>query len=65
MRGTEHRPLLDAKETAELLGIRKQTLYALVRAGIVPSVRLGRLLKFPPDAVEEFIAKGGKAYEEG
>lgn len=59
------RKLLDAEETAELLGLRKQTLYALAREGIVPSVRLGRLIRFPPDAVEEFIASGGKAYGEG
>jgi excisionase family DNA binding protein len=54
--------LLRPKETAELLGVRKQTLYALARKGIVPSVRVGRMLRFPPEGVEAFIASGGKSY---
>lgn len=54
--------LLDATETAEMLGIRRAQLYGLVRDGVIPCVRLGRKVKFHPHVLEEFVASGGQGF---
>jgi excisionase family DNA binding protein len=54
--------LLDAAETARMLGLRRQQLYGLVREGVIPCVRLGRKLKFHPQVLEEFVANGGQGF---
>lgn len=45
----------------ERLGIEDDwKLYDLVRRGIVPSVRLGRLIRFDEDQLETWIRNGGQ-----
>ena len=45
----------------ERLGIEDDwKLYDLVRRGIVPSVRLGRLIRFDEDQLETWIQNGGQ-----
>lgn len=50
--------LLNAKQTAELLGIRQQTLAIWRMTGRnLPYVKIGRSVRYKLSAVEEFIEK--------
>lgn len=45
-------------QAAELLGIKKSTLYALVSQKRVPHIRIsGRLVRFCPDELERWMEK--------
>ena len=57
--------LLRVTEAAEWLDLSEYQVLAYAREGIIPSVRLGRQVKFDKAALEDFIAKGGKAYPGG
>jgi excisionase family DNA binding protein len=57
--------LLTPEQAARAIGLRKQHLLQLAREGIIPSVRLGRLVRFNRDALLEFFNNGGKAFEGG
>ncbi len=56
-----NKKLLRVSEVAEVLNVSEDRVYTLARENIIPSVRLGRLLRFDPEAIEEFIKNGGKA----
>jgi excisionase family DNA binding protein len=49
------RALLTADEVAERLRVTKCWIYAEVRAGRLPHVRLGRYVRFRADAIESWI----------
>ena len=49
-------------EAAELLGIGRTTLYGLLEAGTIRSVRAGRCRLIPASAIEEFLAGEDKRY---
>ena len=59
---TQKRPLPESvapKEFAEALGCPMATLRYRIKAGIVPSpVRYGRMLRWPRDVVEAYLATG-------
>lgn len=50
------RLVLTIEEAAERLGIGRTLMYALVSAGEVESVRIGRLRRVPTDALETYVA---------
>lgn len=52
--------LLTAQEVAEILGVTLNWVYKLGRDGSLPSVRIGKLVRFDPKEVKEFIEKGGE-----
>jgi len=55
-------PILENVKTVSIyLGISEDRVYTLAREKILPSVRLGRTLKFSRQALEEFVSNGGKA----
>lgn len=57
-----HAPLATAEWVARRLGVRVHRVYALAREGTLPCVRIGsRQLRFSPEAIEEFIERGGSA----
>lgn len=64
MRMTKHRPTsfedlpltLRVEDLMPILGIGRNTAYELVRSGQIRSVRVGRQLRVPKDAVVEFLA---------
>ncbi len=56
--------LYSLEETAELLGVHHTTLRRMARRGEIPYVRVGRLWKFDPQALEKWIAMGGTAAKE-
>lgn len=56
---------VDVKTAAELLDVHPETVRALIRDGKLRSVRVGRLVRIPREALTEFlsgeIAEGGDA----
>lgn len=51
------RLLLTVEEAAERLGIGKTLTWELVWDGVLPSIRLGRCVRIPLRALEEWIAQ--------
>jgi excisionase family DNA binding protein len=51
--------LLDAKEVAQILKVKPARVYALARAGLLPSVRLTRQVRFMESSIKEFLERGG------
>ena len=51
--------VLKVEDLMPILGIGRNTAYELVRCGQIRSIRIGRKIRVPRDAVAEFI--GGKA----
>ncbi len=52
--------LLKADEVAQRLDVPKSTIYELGRTGRIPGVvRLGRTMRFQPDALEAWLKAGG------
>ena len=54
-------PLWDARELAQRLGIHRTRLYALVRTGRIPHVRIGRAIRFDPASIQAWEQSGGWA----
>jgi excisionase family DNA binding protein len=54
---SEERMLLRSSELAELLAISERHLHALTQSGILPCVHVGRLVRYRPDAVREWLRK--------
>ena len=48
-------PLLTVKELAHELQVSDSTVRRLVASGALPVVRVGRVIRFAPDAVDELI----------
>jgi excisionase family DNA binding protein len=49
--------LLTVEETAALLNIGRTKAWELIRNGILPSLRLGRCVRIPLQALEQWIAR--------
>ena len=47
--------VLTVEEAADRLGVGRTVMYALVSSGAVESVRIGRLLRVPADALVAFL----------
>ncbi len=50
--------LLTVKHVSEMLSISVHTVYKWAENGKLPSIKIGYLLRFDPDRIEAFIAKG-------
>ena len=46
---------LRVEELMPILGIGRNTAYALVRSGQIRSIRVGRQLRVPKDAILDFL----------
>jgi len=57
--------LLTATDVAELLRITEDAVYRLTRQKVLPSVRIGRLIRFDEHALEAWIQDGGQAWDGG
>jgi excisionase family DNA binding protein len=53
--------LLKVSDVAGILNVSDDRVYTLAREQIIPTVRVGRSLRFSYKALNEFIARGGKA----
>jgi len=51
------RLLLDTREAAKVLGISPRQVARLAESGELPHVRIGRLVRFPLDALRAWVAK--------
>lgn len=50
--------VLTVKEVAKLLGISRNTAYRLVRSKKLRSIRVGRQIRVPRSALEEYLNGG-------
>lgn len=57
--------LLKVAEAAGFLDLSEYQVLLYAREGILPSVRLGRQVRFSKAVLDEFIANGGRAYAGG
>jgi excisionase family DNA binding protein len=48
-------PILTVEQTAKLLGISRGLAFTAVRAGDIPSIRIGRRILVPRDALRRLI----------
>ncbi len=44
-------------EAARILGIGRNSIYALLRCGALRSIRVGKLIKIPKAALEEYLQR--------
>ena len=58
-------PLLTSGELCRLLRIDRPRLYALLDAGVLKGIRLGRRWRFAPADVRVFIETGGRGLSGG
>ncbi len=54
------RLLIKPMEAAKMLSIGKTTIYELLATGEIPSKRIGRSIRIPAKALEEWIDEGAK-----
>jgi len=52
-----NRLLLKPSEAAELIGIGRSQIYALIAAGVFPVVRVGSEMRIPARALDEWIER--------
>jgi excisionase family DNA binding protein len=64
-RGNGPHRLLTAGQAAERLDVTLARLYELARTGALPAVRIGRQIRFSPDALSEWIEGGGQSLAGG
>lgn len=57
--GQAERRTYRVDEIAEPLGISRSGAYKLVNAGYIRSIRAGKLVLVPVEALEEFLKKSG------
>jgi len=53
--GSGERLLLRVEEVAKLLGVGRTTVYALVSEQQLPVVRIGRSLRIPREALDQWV----------
>lgn len=53
---------LTVEEAAELLRIGKNSAYAAVADGSLPSLRIGRVIRIPRDALAVVLSGGGQPH---
>ena len=58
-------PMMVADEACAYLRVRKPQLYALARDGVIPSVRVGRQVRFNRARLMEWIDNGGSPHPAG
>jgi len=49
--------LLTVDEVAELLRIRRDTVYRLAAKGEIPGHKIGRVWRFPRNVIDEFLRR--------
>lgn len=49
--------LMSAEDVARQLRVHPSTVYRLARAGAIEVVRIGRLVRFRPQALNDYVAR--------
>ncbi|MHC4520305.1 MAG: helix-turn-helix domain-containing protein [Planctomycetota bacterium] len=52
--------LLSPREAARALRISERTLFSLTKNGDVPCVRIGRLVRYAPSALQDWIERNSQ-----
>ena len=52
---TENKILVKAEEAARLLSLGRGTVYQMMNSGALPTVRMGRAVRVPMDALRRWI----------
>jgi excisionase family DNA binding protein len=55
-------PILTPQEVADLLRVEVSWVYRAAREGTIPSLRLGRYVRFSRADLDRFIADGGSSH---
>jgi len=50
-----YKDVVTVRELAAMLDVGRNTAYELVRAGIVPSIKIGRQIRIPKTAVIAYV----------
>lgn len=53
--------MLLAREVARMLRVPEARVYDMARQGLIPTIRLGRQLRFDEQQLAEWAAKGGRS----
>lgn len=56
-------PWYSLEEISRHLGVSKETLYRWLERGTIPAHRMGRLWKFKPSEVDQWVISGGAGDE--
>lgn len=56
--------LIDITELSDRLGIPKNTLYDWAAFGRIPHLKIGKLLRFEPTAIEEWLVRHRMPFKE-
>ncbi len=56
-RDEEHEALLEAKDVAAWLGVKEDYVRDLGRKGEIPTVKIGKYVRFERDSIREWIAR--------
>lgn len=57
MSSNEQAPFMTAEEVSHLLGLKKSTIYALVKRGELPAYQFGKSVKFKRSDLDEYIER--------
>jgi excisionase family DNA binding protein len=60
---TDHPLTMSVPEAGRILGLGRDAAYAAARAGQIPVIRIGRLIRVPITALERMLAEAGKSSE--
>jgi excisionase family DNA binding protein len=55
--------LVSPRQAARLLSVSERTLFTWTKAGKIPCVKLGRLVRYSIDSLKEFIAEAEKVVD--
>lgn len=55
--------LLTAKDVAQKLNIHPKTVYEWVKLNRIPAVRIGRIVRFEKQKIDEWLRKKGAHYD--
>ncbi|MFQ5903652.1 MAG: helix-turn-helix domain-containing protein [Candidatus Binatia bacterium] len=50
-------PLLDAEQLAKILGLNRTFIYSGARSGKIPSVKIGKYLRFSPAQIKKWLER--------
>lgn len=58
---TNKKQLLTVKELAEVLRVHTQTIYEWMVNGKIPYIKLGRAVRFDPEAINQWLSEEGES----
>ena len=53
----ENKLLLSPDETCEVLGVKRSTLFKMLEAGEIPSIKVGRLRRIPTAGLKDWVRR--------